>query len=151
MNKKIILVGLVVALASSLFAGDMNCPPQDGSGARCNMKMMNAKNNTKTPFISEVMKLKLSDEQKAKIKELMQQNMEKRASMPKPMDAFGEKTFDKEMFIKISKEKKEQQLENKANMMQSVYNVLDDAQKKELKEILQNKMMKCRTAMKKAA
>lgn len=136
MNKKIILsLTSAILLTSSLFASDVKISSEDAALHKRDTHMQNKKYFIGgSPFISTVMKLKLSDEQKVKIKDIMKQSMQ---NMSKPYDAFGENSFDKELFIKLSKQREESKIENKALMMESVYNILDTAQKKELKEKLQ--------------
>jgi Spy/CpxP family protein refolding chaperone len=136
MNKKIILslASAILLTSSLLFATDVNVSEQGAQPAKQSGKKMHKEHHGKNYFLATVMQLKLSDEQKAKIKDVMKENMK---NMPKPNDAFTDKGFDKELFIKLSKQKEESKLENRANMIESVYNLLNDAQKKELNEKLQ--------------
>ena len=140
MNKKIILsLGSALLLTSSLLASDVKVQSQDTATYKNSTYMQNERHSRGNfNFISTVMKLKLSDEQKAKIKDIMKQSIQ---NMPKPYDAFSENSFDKELFIKLSKQREDSKLESKAVMMESVYNVLNAAQKKELKEKLQKVCM----------
>jgi len=151
MNKKIILsLASALLVTYSLFASDVTPPMQKSQCPQKNCMqqkscpqpqnpnaMMGKKHHTsKSHFISAVKHLNLSDEQNSKIKDIMRQNMK---NMPKPYSAFSEDGFDKAMFIKLSKEREDSKLQKRADMMEAVYNVLDTAQKKELKDILQKR------------
>ncbi|MCK9472666.1 Spy/CpxP family protein refolding chaperone [Sulfurimonas sp.] len=137
MNKRILMsLGLAVLLTSSLAAGQMNCDKSKGSCAKpqqANMKH----NGHKNPLIAQMMSLDLSDKQREEIRAIMRENMQ---SMPKISSAFSDKAFDKELFIKLSKERQENRIEKKAQMIASVYAVLTPAQKAELRKMLDKKM-----------
>lgn len=147
MNAKILFgLGSVMLAATVVIAQ----PPCQGYGMqKCGAMMKaGAKNKMKAPrahkgrFIHAVMRLNLSDEQRLKVRELMLQNMKKQI---RPYDAFTEKGFDKELFIKLSKEKRDNRIQNKADMIEGVYKLLDDSQKKELKNVLSQRRMMMRT------
>ena len=133
MNKKIILsLGSALLLTSSLFAANMNCPNPGMCPQKNNNKMMMSQRHSgKHTFISKIMQLDLSDDQRAKIRDIMRENM---AKMPKPSTAFSETGFDKELFIKLSEAKRDNKIQNRADMIERVYNLLDASQKKALKE-----------------
>ena len=137
MNKKIIMsLGLAVLLTSSLVAGQMNCDKNRGSCAKsqqCNMKQKSHRN----PLIAQIMSLDLSDEQRDKVRAIMRENMQ---NMPKISNAFSDTNFDKDRFIKLSKERQEKKIERKAQMIASVYAVLTPAQKAELRKMIDQKM-----------
>lgn len=142
MNKKIILgLGSVLLVSSSLLACGMKCDNKEGMKKECKMKMMKQDRNHygKNRIIGMVMHLDLTDEQRVKIKELMQNNMK---NALRPSDAFSEKDFDKALFIKLSKEKKDNKIQRQADMIESVYKILTPAQKKELKEMLSQRKTK---------
>ncbi|PNV84192.1 MAG: hypothetical protein C0627_02095 [Sulfurimonas sp.] len=67
----------------------------------------------------------------------MRENMQ---NMPKISNAFSDTNFDKELFIKLSKERQEKKIERKAQMIASVYAVLTPAQKAELRKMIDQKM-----------
>lgn len=140
MNKKIILsLASALVLSTTLFASGMNGNCKEGMKKECSQKMcnkMDKKHHGKSRMISMIMQLDLSDEQRSKIKELMQEN---RKNMPKTSDAFSESSFDKERYIKLSKEKRDNKIQNRANMIERIYGVLTPAQKKEFKEMLNQK------------
>ncbi len=137
MNKKIILsLGLAVLLTSSLAAAQMNCDMQRGDFKKSQRSSMK-QNSHKNPLIAQMMSLDLSDKQREKIRAIMRENMQ---SMPKISNAFSDTAFDKELFIKLSKEKQELKIEKKAQMIASVYAVLTPAQKAELRKMIDEKM-----------
>ncbi len=137
MNTKIILsLGSAILLATSLLASDMQEMKAENPPKAPNKMMKDKLHHKKDIFIATVMKLQLSPEQKTKIQEIMKEN---RQNMPKITDAFGEKSFDKELYIKLSRDRKSYVLEHRANMIESIYKVLDDSQKKELKELMNQK------------
>ena len=106
-------------------------------------KKQHGKNN----FMSAVKKLNLTQEQRQEIRSIMKANMKNRIN---PNDAITADGFDKALFIKLSKQKRESRIENKANMIESVYKLLNDSQKQELKKILDQKPMMKRMANKTA-
>ncbi|MBU0632703.1 Spy/CpxP family protein refolding chaperone [bacterium] len=154
MNKKVILsIGSAIVLASTLFAYDMrgndDMPPRGGQGMPqqgMNQSMNQGQNgNSKMRFehhqdrfMSTVMRLNLSDAQRDKIKAILDENMK---NIPNPNDAFGETSFDKALYVKLSKQRMDNMLEKRADMMENIYKILDDSQKKELKKILDEKPM----------
>lgn len=171
MNTKIILtLGSSLLLASSLLASPSACCSGEGANSmkeRCSTKQNacstqmeekrgckheKAKGSKHTKndkirdnLISMMMKVDLSDAQKAEIREIFQKNRKNRVT---PASAFTDTTFDKAAFIKIMKEKKEnkvnkeKKLEQKAQMIESVYNVLTTPQKKAFKAMLDAKQAK---------
>lgn len=173
MNKKIILsLGSAVLLASSLYAVNVTSNTTQKCGASktnatCNKtqkcdsskkyskKMMNSKKMSKhqkkrhgkNKFMTAVKQLDLTKEQRQSMRSLMKENMKNRVN---PNDAFTADGFDKALFMKLSKQKRESRLENKANMIESVYKLLTDSQKQELKKILDKKPMMKRMANKTA-
>lgn len=157
MNKKVILsIGSVIVLASTLYAydmrGDDNMPPRGGpemppqcqkmpqqgmnQGQNGNNKMRFEHHQDR--FMSVVMGLNLSDAQRDKVKAIITGSMK---NMPNPNDAFGETSFDKALYVKLSKQRMDNMLEKRADMIESVYKLLDDSQKKELKKALDEKPM----------
>lgn len=140
MNKRVIFsLGLAALLSSSLLAENMSCD-KEGRGLHKSHDMSHKKHRG-GHFMPMVMKLDLSDEQRDKISAIMQERMK---NMPDMSDAFTQDGFNKELFIKLQNEKKEQRMQRKAQMIESVYAVLTPVQKKELK-----KMMDERAAAKK--
>jgi hypothetical protein len=137
MNTKIILsLGSAILLTTSLLASDMKEMKSENPQKNPQKVMKDKSYHKRDIFISAVMKLKLSSEQKTEIQNIMKQN---RQNMPKIRDAFGEKSFDKELYIKLSQDKKSYMLQRRANMIESIYKVLNDSQKKELKNMMNQK------------
>jgi Spy/CpxP family protein refolding chaperone len=142
MNTKILLsFSSAILLATSLLAADVNqsvMQKQDTPLKNSPQKMMTKKaHKAHNPVIGAMMQLKLTPEQRVKIKEIMQQS---RKNMPKLSDAFSDTAFDKEAYVKVAQQREEDKIKNRANLIESVYNVLNDAQKKELKVMLDKKM-----------
>lgn len=138
MNKKVIFsLGSAILLASSLLAADAN-PSNSGMQGipKKNMPAKHQMHHHKDPFISVVMGLKLSDDQRTKIRNIFRESMK---NAPKPYEAFSETGFDKALFIKLSKEKRDTMIEKRAETIEKIYNVLNASQKKMLKEELSKK------------
>ena len=161
MNAKKLLLGLgsVVLLSSIAFAQPMQgcdsrkCPnmqKKQMQNSGCKMKNKNGmKNNMKYPkghkkghgghIIGAIMHLDLSDAQRLQIKKIMQKNKQNRVKIS---DAFSETGFDKALFIKLSEQRKANKIQNRADIIEAVYNVLTPEQKKELKQNMNKKMFK---------
>jgi Spy/CpxP family protein refolding chaperone len=142
MNTKILLsLSSAILLASSLLATEVKQPPmqnQDMPVKSSSQKMMTKRpDKGHNPVIGAIMQLKLTPEQRVKIKDIMKQNAK---NMPKLSDAFSETSFDKETYVKVAQQREQDKIQNRANLIESVYNVLNDAQKKELKVMLDKKM-----------
>lgn len=90
-------------------------------------------------FIGAVYSLDLTQNQETKIKSLLKDFEDQRF---KAFDAFKKDSFDKEAYIKARLQTKENRIKAKANLIEDIYKVLDDKQKAELKEELDdfNKM-----------
>ena len=152
MNTKIILsLGASALLASSLLA--LSPVPNQGNagacqqgkmkqcdGASCQQKKMmkQHKQGKKDGIVKMFMKLDLSDAQRAEIRSIIQEN---RKNRPTLNTAFSDTSFDKEQFIAISKAKQANKAERKAELIQKIYNVLTKAQKKDLKTMLDMKVL----------
>jgi len=152
MNKKIIIsLAAATLLSTSLFAscqkGDMNKGVKGHS--QCKMMKKHSSFKNKGSITHMVMRLDLTDKQRATIRDIVKSSYK---NMPKQSDAFTSNSFDKQKFIKISKEKREFKIKNRAETIAKVYAVLDDSQKKDLKTMIdmreimkhnkKNKMMK---------
>ncbi|DAB28712.1 MAG: hypothetical protein A2513_10300 [Sulfurimonas sp. RIFOXYD12_FULL_33_39] len=140
MNKRIILsLGLAALLSSSVFADNMSCDKGNKEFGKCGKGVMKHNNHEGDRFMPLVMKLNLSDEQRKKIDEIMQENMKNMSNMPNMSDAFSDKDFDKKLFVKLQKEKNEKKTERKAQMIESIYAILTPTQKQEFKKIVDEK------------
>ena len=157
MNKKIALaVGSILVVGTTLFAQGMNCEERNSNcnnkqekkcdkmqNMKCDTKkncdtkgMMNNKRSGNNPMLGMIHSLDLSDDQKAKIEEIIKTNMK---NMPKTSDAFSDDSFNKELFIKLSNERKDNKIQKQADTIESVYNLLTAPQKKELKAMMNAK------------
>ncbi len=149
MNKKIILsLGAAALLASSLFAYGPQGSMKQGcyQGTVQNKMMMKQGNLYKKDgrMMKMVMMLDLTDKQRVQIQGIV---ADSRKNMPNPHDAFTQSTFDKEMFIKLAKQKKYGVIERKADLVEKIYKVLNSSQKQDLKTILNMKDMKQKRMM----
>ena len=88
---------------------------------------------------SIMQQLNLSDEQRTEIKKIFK---DARAEKETLNDAFTKSTFDKQKFIKIMSEKRDNMIKSKANMIEKVYSVLDSKQKEQFKTLLELKTQK---------
>ena len=141
MNKKIILsLSAAALLSTAAFAsynkGDMKRGCESSNKQYKMMKQNHSKKGQH--FMKMVMNLDLTSKQKDQIKSIM---VEQRKNMSQPSDAFTSKGFDKAQFIKLMQEKKDGKIQKKADIMEKVYNVLNDIQKKNLKTIMDMKKM----------
>ena len=75
------------------------------------------------PIMSD---LKLSNEQRLKIMNIIQNSFKESKN---PIDAFTKDGFDKAKFIKITKSKRDEMIEKRADNMEKIYNVLTTEQK----------------------
>ena len=145
-NTKKILTGLVLSgiLSSGLYA---NCGMQkhkgmsDRDNSSCQMsnkhnKKMMKKSHHKNSIMKMIRQLDLTKEQRISIKQIMKESREKRTSIS---EAFSKTSFDKTKFISMMKEKKENKLEARANMIEKVYGILNPVQKEYLKVLLEKK------------
>lgn len=129
-----ILTALVLSttLATSAFA---SC----GNKGECNMnkshKMMKkhmGHKKTHNSIFSTLKKLNLTDTQKQEVKKIM---MESKKSTPLS-EAFSKTSFDKEKYIKIMSEKRENMIKSKALKIEKIYALLDEKQKEQFKMLL---------------
>ncbi|MCK9491446.1 MAG: Spy/CpxP family protein refolding chaperone [Sulfurimonas sp.] len=137
MNKKIIL-GLTTALllATSAMAYDGHKGKHHGNEKSCKMKQNNNKHKGSHMFVGMVMKLDLTDKQRADVVSIVK---ESKQNMPNPSKAFSETSFDKKEFIKLAKQNRDAKIERKADMIEKVYKVLNSSQKKDLRTMLDMK------------
>lgn len=137
MNTKIILsLGTSVLLASSLLAASPQSGMKQGNGSSCKQhKMMKQGKgqDRRHSIIKMFKKLDLSDAQRTEIRTMIKTSMQ---NMPNPHDAFTDTSFNKEQFVKLAKQKRDNKLQRKAELIEKVYNVLTDSQKKDLKTML---------------
>lgn len=137
MNTKIILsLGTSVLLASSLLAISPQSNMQQGNRPICKQDKMMKQGPSRGRghgLISMFMKLDLSDKQRTKIDAIIKESMQ---NMPNPQTAFSDNSFNKEQFVKLAKQKRDNKIERRAEIIEKAYNVLDSSQKKDLKTML---------------
>jgi len=145
-NKTLLTIALSTLLASSLYAYNGGCGNKSMKNG-CNYEksckgnkkgMMGKKGHFKkgNKIFYMFSKLDLSQEQRTKIQEIMKNS---RQNMQKPHDAFSSTSFDKEKFIKIHEQKRENKIKQKADMIEKAYKVLNADQKKEFRAMLDKK------------
>lgn len=156
--KKTVLVtlGLTSLLAVGLYAGSNNMDKrqqmmqngmQQGSmqQGRMNNKMMKRHSKkSKHSVMSVFRKLNLSDEQQKQIFDIRKDIMKKRVT---PDIAFTKTSFDKTKFIEIMKQKRENMIESKAEMIDRAYKILTTKQKDQLKVLMDLKTEKMNSKM----
>lgn len=135
MTKKTkILTALVLSttLATGVFASY-------GNKSECDMnkshKMMNKHMGHKkahSSIFSTLKKLNLNDTQKQEVKKIMMES-KKTTSVN---EAFSKTSFDKEKYIKIMSEKRENMIKSKALKIEKIYAILDAKQKEQFKTLL---------------
>ena len=137
MNTKIILsLGTSVLLASSLFAISPQSNMQQGKGSGCKQNKMMKQDQGQGRghrIVKMFMKLDLSDKQRTEIRAIVKESMQ---NMINPHTAFSDDSFNKEQFVKLAKQKRDNNVERRAEVIEKVYNVLDTSQKKDFKTML---------------
>ena len=139
MNKKIILGIVSTALvASSLVAFNGQGDMKRGNKSQCKQEKMMKGHKQKGPqmFVKMVMNLDLSQKQREEIILIVRDSMKDAVN---PHDAFTDSTFDKKKFIKLVQEKRDAKVVRAANLIEKIYSVLNSAQKKDLKTMLDMK------------
>ncbi len=145
MKKKIIIGSVVTALiATSLFAANKNCDRTEKMSGNHGMSYhQNSKqqHGQKKHFKMQKMfkMLNLTDDQEVKVKDIIQKYKNNKTKMS---DAFSKTTFDKQKFIQIASQKRDNMIKSRANMIEEVYGVLTQEQKLQLKVIMDLKMNK---------
>jgi len=139
MTKKMILgLGTAALLASGALAysGDKKgCEMKNGSHKMMKMKHSKKGNN----IVKSIMRLDLTPEQREQMRNILKESHDSKKS---PNNAFTAKEFNKEMFVKLLKEKRENSIERKAQTIQKMYQVLNEIQRKNLKTMLDMQELK---------
>lgn len=136
MNTKIILgLGTSVLVVTSLLAFSPCSNMKQGNGYSCKQQKMMKQNKQGRGYglIQMFKKLDLSDSQREEVRTIVRDSMK---DMPNPHSAFSDDSFDKEQFVKLAKQRRDTRVEHKAELIEKVYKVLNDAQKKDLKTML---------------
>jgi Spy/CpxP family protein refolding chaperone len=153
-TKVLVGLGLTGLLATGLYAA--TC---DGSGYHKGMKkgmnnqssgkhMMMKQHSKKSNHspIAMMKKLNLSDDQQKQIMQIRQGMMKNRVTADV---AFTKDGFNKTQFIEIMKQKRDNMLESKAEMIDKVYKILTPKQKEQLKVLMDLKKEKMISMMEK--
>jgi len=138
MNTKIILgLGTSVLLASSLlaFSPQSNMNQRDGSSCKQHKMMKHQKQGQARGhgLMNMFSKLDLSDEQRTEIRSIVKDSMKNRVNS---LTAFSDSGFNKEQFVKLEKQKRDNRIERRAEVLEKVYGVLNSSQKKDFKTML---------------
>lgn len=137
MNKKIILsVGTIVLLTSSLIAFSPNCEMKTSKKEAI---LQGKSFNKGHGFVKMFMKLDLSDEQRVEVKKIVRNSFK---DFRNPKDAFSQTSFDKKIFINLAKQVRDAKIERKAQMIEEIYSLLNDSQKKAFKDMLDKRESK---------
>ncbi|MCP4969771.1 MAG: hypothetical protein GY932_04125 [Arcobacter sp.] len=146
--KKNLLIGLVLSgviitgvVASSHTKTEYK-DYRDGSKHYSKKMMKRSYKNSDFMLMKVFKKLNLSDEQKEQVMQIKQEIRKKAIT---PDIAFTKNSFDKTKFIEIMKQKRDNMIESKAEMIDKVYNILTDKQKEQLKVLIDLKKEKMLT------
>ena len=139
MKKILIATGLATILASSAFA----CGCKNANmGMGCQMSQMGIQQNKPSEkllnrILHAFAKTAPTTEQITKAKEAMatfEETMDKLIANKKfPLETLQDDKFDKNLFASICLEKSAQKLQAKADLIDAIYSMLDEKQKREFK------------------
>lgn len=138
-NKAKVLSGVILSavLSTGLYA--KQCENKEGYKHHKNSYHMKKHGFNNDKIFRVFKQLNLSDSQKQQIKTIIKDS---KASRKKINEAFSNSSFDKDKFIQIMKEKKENALKAKADTIQKVYEVLNSKQKEQFKTLIDLKAQK---------
>ncbi len=141
MKTKILMTVLLTGvLSSSAFAvNGMNSSCNFMSKNMNSQKMGKYHSKTKSPFFRALKSLNLTVDQKNKIFEIRKEMM-KNKQMTNV--AFSKTSFDKEKYVEIMKQKRDNMIESKGQMIENIYAILTKEQKEQLKVIMDLKAEK---------
>lgn len=144
-----ILSGVILtsALTTAAFAYGPGYNGNSNHGkSSCGMKSnhMMGKHKSGGHFMKIFRQLNLTDAQRKEIFEIRKEMMTKKAT---PDVAFTKSSFDKEKFISIMKQKRDNMIELRADMMEKTYKVLTSKQKEQLKVLMDLKKEKMQAHM----
>lgn len=128
-NKMITGLALSTLLATGLFAG--NEQMKNDRDSSCMMKK-GGKHHERS-VVGMFKRLNLSPEQDAQIEKIVFEN---RVNMESFDDAFTKDGFDKDKYIKIMNEKRDNMLKSNAEILEKSYAVLTPKQKEQLKVLM---------------
>ena len=150
-TKLLVGIGLAGLLTTGVYAacnGQGMMQKGMNNSANCNMKqskMMMKKGNKRAHKgpMAMLKQLNLTAEQKTQVLSIKKEMMKNKVT---PSIAFSKDSFDKAKFIEIMKQKRENMIESKAEMIEKVYNILTSKQKEQFKVLMDLKKEKM-TAM----
>jgi Spy/CpxP family protein refolding chaperone len=140
-TKNKLISGLVLSaiLTSGLYAAPEINQKNDERGSSdkltCTMKKGEGhKMNMQQPeFFGIFSELNLNDEQKTKIKTIMQDS---RKNLKNSDEAFTKDSFDKDKYVQIMSEKRDNMLKSEAEVIEKTYAILTTKQKEQLKMLM---------------
>ena len=146
-TKILVAVGVSALLSTGLYAygSKGECQMKNKSHGQKSHKHMKSYKKSHSPM-AMFYKLNLSDKQKEKISEIKKDIFKDKVGVD---TAFTKNSFDKEKFIEIMKQKRENMLESKAEMIDRVYKILTPKQKEQLKVLIDLKKEKKLSLMEK--
>lgn len=127
---------LTTLLAGSLYAGNcqMNNKMQKGNSDRSTCMMKYKKSHKDSRSSMGIFKeLNLTADQKKKIKEIVKEARKNKKTIN---EAFTKDSFDKNKYISIMNEKRDNMLKSKAEIIEKSYEVLTAKQKEQLKVLM---------------
>ena len=146
-TKLLVATALTAVLSTGLYAAcngqsqGMMKKGMDNGNKSCGKHMMMKKSHKKGqkgPMML-LRQLDLTADQRQQIRDIKQDLMKKAIT---PNVAFTNNSFDKAKFIEIMKQKRDNKIESKAEMMDSVYKVLTPKQKEQFKVLMDLKAEK---------
>lgn len=145
MNKKTILkLSVIALLGTSLYA---KCNEDRGFNIQHQHDMIShnmMKHKKGGIFFRALRDINLTKEQKEQLTSIMQKSRKNTIIS----DAFTSSSFNKEKFIQLSKEKRDNRFNKKAMMIEKVYDILTIEQKKDLKILLDAQNIRQKNIMK---
>jgi hypothetical protein len=152
----LVILGLTSLLVVGLYAGSNNMDMrqqmmQNGmqqgylpQGKMNNKMMKRHSKKSQGSVMSVFRKLNLSNEQQKQILDVRKDIMKSRVTTD---IAFTKTSFDKTKFIEIMKQKRENMIESKAEMIDRAYKILTSKQKDQLKVLMDLKTEKMNSKM----
>ena len=142
-NKILATIALTGVLGTGLYAFNNQSMMKEemmqqvNPNAPMQMKqMMHKKHKKEDSFMRVLSKINLTQEQEDAIAKIKQEMFDKRVM---PDVAFTKEGFDKAKFIELMKQKRENMLESKAEMIDRVYQILTPKQKEQIKVLMELK------------
>ena len=134
-TKLLVATALTAVLSTGLYAA---CNSQGMVNNGKHMMKKGYMKSHKGPM-TLLRQLNLTLDQKKQIRQIKQDLMKKNIT---PNVAFTSDSFDKAKFIQIMKDKRDNKIEKKAEMMEKIYNILTTKQKMQFKVLMDLKQEK---------